>query len=79
MKKNDMAILVITAVIAGVFSLILSQALFSHSKHKLSAEVVDAISAGSDDFKPDPNVFNAQAVNPTKLIQIGDSSNSNPF
>lgn len=78
MKKNDMAILIIVAAVAGIFSFAISQVAFGGAgKKNLSAEVVDPISA--DFQKPDTNVFNENAINPTKLIQIGDGSNTNPF
>ncbi len=77
MKKNDIAILLIVAFIAGIFSFTISQYVFSTPKKKLSAEVVDPVTA--DFQKPDSNVFNENAINPTKLIQIGDGSNENPF
>lgn len=77
MKKNDLAILVVVAVVAGIFSVVLSQIFFGEQSKNLTAEVVDPISADFQD--PDPNVFNSNAINPTQLIQIGDSSNQNPF
>jgi hypothetical protein len=77
MKKNDIAIIVAVAGFAGIFSLVISQLLFGGQKSTLTAEVVDPISAEFQ--KPDPNVFNDQAINPTQLIQIGDGSNKNPF
>lgn len=77
MKKNNLVVLVLVAGLAAILSLVLSQVLFSGTKHNLTAEVVDPISA--DFQKPDTNIFNQQAINPTQLIQIGDSTNANPF
>lgn len=77
MKKNDMVVILAVSIVAAVFSLVFSQMLFGGVKGQLKAEVVDPISA--DFQKPDPNVFNDKAINPTKLIQIGDSTNKNPF
>ncbi len=78
MRKNDLALMIVAGFVAGVFSFGLSQVMFGgQKKHNLKAEVVDPVSA--DFQKPDPNVFNENAINPTKLIQIGDGSNTNPF
>lgn len=80
MKKNDITVIAISAIIASVFSIILSQVLFGASSKNLTAEKVDAISA--DFNKPDPKtstIFNSQAIDPTRLIKIGDTTNNNPF
>jgi hypothetical protein len=78
MKKKDFALIIVVAVFAGVVSLVISKVFFASSAQRnLKAEVVDPISA--DFQKPDEKVFNAQAINPTKLIQIGDSNNPQPF
>lgn len=79
MKKNDLAILIVVAFIAGIFSFVISQYIFGGTDKKLTAEVVDPISADASAFKVDTNVFNQNAINPTKLIQIGDGSNTSPF
>ncbi len=80
MKKNDIAIMVGVGVIAAIFSFGISQVMFGgEKKHNLKAEVVDVVSSDPSAFKTDPNVFNENAINPTKLIQIGDGSNTDPF
>ena len=78
MKKNGLATLIAVGVVAAIFSFAISQFLFGGQKSQnLKAEVVDVVTA--DFKKPDPNVFNQNAINPTKLIQIGDGTNTNPF
>lgn len=78
MKQKDIALIVVVAIVAGVFSLLLTQVLFTPKNIKqLKAETVDPIKA--DFNKPDGRVFNKDAINPTKLLQIGDSSNPEPF
>lgn len=78
MKQKDIALIAIVAVVAAIFSLLLTQTLFVSKKNReLSTEVVDPIS--SQFSEPDKQVFNEQAINPTQLIQIGENSNSSPF
>jgi len=78
MKKNDVAIIVVVAIFATVFSLLVSKFLFTPDKNRnLEAQVVQPIS--TDFKKPDERVFNSEALNPTQLIQIGNTSNKNPF
>ncbi len=78
MKQKDIALIVVVGFLAAIFSLLLTQTIFvTRENRNLSAEVVEPISA---EFKqPDKNVFNAEAVNPTQLIQIGDSTKQTPF
>jgi hypothetical protein len=77
MKQKDIIVLIVVGFIAAVFSLILSQTLFSTKKLDQKAEVVEKITADFPD--PDKSVFNENAIDPTQLIQIGDTPNSNPF
>lgn len=78
MKKNDVLLIVVIAIVAGVLSLVISNMLFSTGgKKQLTAQKVDPIN--SDFQKPDPRYFNPEAINPTQLIQIGDNVNSQPF
>lgn len=77
MKKQDIAIIIAVVFFAAVFSLLVSKVLFQASSKNLTAEVVEPISP--DFHQPDPRVFNDQAINPTQLIKIGDTSNPQPF
>ena len=71
-------LIVIVVIFAGIVSLVISKIFFTSSgQRNLQAEVVQKIS--TDFEKPDPSVFNDQAINPTQLIQIGDSTNPQPF
>ena len=78
MKQKDIVLIVVVAFFAGIFSLIISNVVFGSNKHGLTTQVVDEI---SPDFPTTPNnrIFNAKAINPTKLIRIGDTKNSQPF
>ena len=78
MKKNDLAVMAGVAVIAVIFSLILSNLLFTPKSTKdLKAQKIDAIKSAFE--KPDKKYFNGESINPTQLIQIGDSPNTQPF
>lgn len=78
MKQKDIALILIVVFFAAVVSFFGSQALFASKPNRnLTAEKVDKVTG--EFVKPDPAVFNKNAINPTKLIQIGDGSNPKPF
>jgi len=78
MKQKDIALIVVVVVISGTISFFISKMLFSVPKSRQSkVEVVQAIT--SDFPTPDARYFNANSVDPTKNITIGDSQNSQPF
>lgn len=76
MKQKDIPVILAIVIVSFILSLVITKAFFVPKNSKvLTAERVDPISA---DFKePDPFIFNKEAVNPTQLIKIGDSNNSN--
>jgi len=77
MKQKDIAILLVVVFVAAVISFLLSNKFFSSSGDKaIEVEHIDAISA---EFKtPNKNYFNAESVNPSALVEIGEG-NPNPF
>lgn len=78
MKKNDIGIIIAVAIVAGIFSLVASNLLFTpRSTKDLKAQKIDSIQANFQ--PPDKRYFNGESINPTQLIQIGDSPNSQPF
>lgn len=78
MKQKDLVLILVVAAVAAIFSLILTQTLFvSKESKEMTAEVVEPINSTFNE--PDPKVFNEKAINPTQLIQIGDTNNPNPF
>lgn len=78
MKQKDIAVIVVIAVIAGVFSLAITSMLFVGKKGKeLKAETVSQITSQFD--RPSDKVFNSNSLNPTQLIQIGDNNNPKPL
>jgi hypothetical protein len=78
MKQKDILLVAVIAIVAGVFSFVVANFLFGGEKaYTLKAPKVDAI---TDTFTlPSKTVFNDKALNPTKNITIGDSSNDAPF
>jgi len=78
MKRKDVILILIIILFAGIVSLIVSNFFFAPDESKsLSAEVVEPIT--SEFQQPDSGVFNNKAINPTKLIEIGNSNNQQPF
>ncbi|MEX2014373.1 MAG: hypothetical protein WD885_00355 [Candidatus Saccharimonadales bacterium] len=78
MKQKDIALIAVVVIFAGIISLVVSNFFFTPDANKtLEAEVVEEITA---EFPPvEESVFNKDAINPTKLIEIGDSNNKQPF
>lgn len=78
MKQKDVIIIVVIAILAGAGSLVFSNLVISSPKNR--QEKVEIVDAMSPSFKqPDPKYFNANSINPTKIIRIGDSTNPRPF
>lgn len=78
MKQKDIALILVIIVISAAISFLVSNKIFASPKaRQQQVEVVQAI---TDDFpQPNPNYFNAQSVDPTKLITIGQNGNAAPF
>lgn len=78
MNQKDIVLIIVIAFFAGAISIFSSKALFTSSKNRdLSVQQVDKVESGFKEV--DTRVFNAQAINPTRLINIGDSTNPKPF
>jgi len=77
MKQKDIVILAAVVVASIVLSILASNAIFKPSTRSEKVEVVEPISA---DFPtPDPRFFNKRSVDPTQQIQIGGTTNNDPF
>lgn len=78
MKQKDIALIIVVVFASGVASFFISNALFaSADKREQKVEKVEVITG---DFPtPDQKYFNDQSIDPTQLIQIGESTNPNPF
>jgi hypothetical protein len=78
MKQKDIALIAVVVFMSGVLALVISNIFFSSKEDKQQkAEIVDVITA---DFPTPPSkYFNSNSIDPTQLIQIGESNNTNPF
>ena len=78
MKQKDILLIVVIVIISGTISFFLSKWLFTIPKDRQTkVEVVQAI---SPDFpQPDSRYFNANSIDPTQNITIGDNQNTQPF
>ena len=83
MKKHDLMLIGLVAFIAIIFSFIISNSIFGNQKkNAIKVPVVTPISSKfplpqtDDNYKP---FFNSNALDPTQLIQIGNSNNQVPF
>ncbi|MBX6333751.1 hypothetical protein IRY61_00205 [Candidatus Saccharibacteria bacterium] len=78
MKQKDLALILVVVFASAVLSLILSRLIFgSPQNRQQTVEKVDVITA--EFVQPARKYFNAEAINPTKPIEIGNDSNPNPF
>jgi hypothetical protein len=78
MKQKDIALIAVIAIISGVISFLVSGWLFAKpADREQKAEKVDVIT--SEFSLPDSKYYNANSIDPTQLIEIGDSENPNPF
>lgn len=78
MKQKDIILVIVMAFISAVLAFVVSGWIFGKPQNRRqTAEKVDVIA--SEFSKPPEKYFNANSVNPTQLITIGDASNPNPF
>lgn len=81
MKQKDIALYAVVAIVSAVVSVLASNLLITPAGNKQQqAEVVEPITADFSVPASDNKYFNKDAINPTKLIQIGDNpGNGTPF
>lgn len=78
MKQKDIALIIVIVAVSGIISFLASRWIFARpADRQQEAEVVDVIT--SDFPLPDTKYFNNQSIDPTQLIEIGNSNNPNPF
>jgi flagellar basal body-associated protein FliL len=78
MKKKDISIIVVVAIVSAVISFFLSSVFISSaSDRKQSVEVAPPIVA--EFTEPDDRYFNQNSMNPTQTIVISPETNPNPF
>ena len=78
MKQKDIILIAIVVFVSGIVSIVASSIFISSPKNRhVKVEIIDPISS---DFKQlDSRYFNAQSINPTQNIHIGDNPNPQPF
>lgn len=78
MKRSDLALLALIVSLTLVVSFVLVKALFGEATNQATkVEKAEPISANL--VEPSPSIFNRDAINPTVVIQIGNSGNQQPF
>lgn len=78
MKQKDIILIIVIAFISGIASLVLSRVIFAPAKSRQQA--VQVVSPIDSKFTtPTTKYFNSKSIDPTQLIQIGNSTNPNPF
>jgi hypothetical protein len=78
LKQKDIALLLIVTFVSVVVSIVVAKFAFGGAtKHQQQVEVVPAITANFP--TPSSQYFNGQSIDPTQLIQIGNTVNPTPF
>lgn len=78
MKQKDIALILVVAFVSAVLAFLLSNWMFGgEQSREQTAETIDVVT--SEFQQPPEKYFNANSVNPTKLIEIGGKPNPNPF
>lgn len=69
MKKNDIALIILIAASSAIITYIAaSTVLKNYTQQTTKVPVVEKIT--SDIVKPDPNIFNEDAINPSVPVNI---------
>jgi len=83
MKRKDVTVLIVAAVITGVFSLVLTSMVFKVPvNHNLKVTTAQSISTNFPDINNDPAynaIFNKNALDPAQPLQVGGQPNTTPF
>lgn len=78
MKQSDVAMVILVASLALVVSFIVGGKLIN-SPESRKTEVERVVSISPDFPAPDTSIFSTNSINPTQLIQIGNSNTDKPF
>ena len=74
MKQKTIMTIIVTSILSVIFAFVISNYLFRSPKNRQQkTEVVQKIT--TDFNAPDKTYFNAQSINPTQIIKIGDNNN----
>jgi len=78
MKRKDIGLILVIAIISAVLSIILSNILIVTPKNR--QQKVEVVKPIMSDFQKLPGkYFNDKALDPTQLIRIGQDKNDKPF
>ena len=78
MKKSDWAAIILIVALVGIASYFVVGAIMpSPSENPQSVPIATGIT--SDIVEPSKEIFNADAINPTVRITIGNQSDERPF
>jgi len=82
-KRQNLVILIAVGIVAALISIVISGAIFGSPKsNPIMVPEVTPISPTFPDVQHDSNYtsfLNDKALDPTQLIQIGNSKNTQPF
>lgn len=78
MKKSDIALLALIVSLTLVISFLVVKTIFGEATNE-ATKVEKAESISANVVEPSPATFNRDAINPTVVIQIGNSGNQQPF
>jgi hypothetical protein len=77
MRQKDIVIIIAVVGASALLAVVASKFVIKPADKKQQVEVVQAITA---DFPtPDQRYFNANSIDPTLQISIGDNANTDPF
>jgi len=77
MKQKDIVIIIAVVGVSALVAIVASNFIIHPADKKQQVEVVNAIT--TDFPTPDKRYFNADSIDPTLPIQIGDNTNADPF
>ncbi len=78
MKQKDIALIIFIAAISAIVAFTASHFIFATPQNRQQrVAVIDKISTQFS--TPNPQFFNNQSIDPTQLIEVQNSNNTNPF
>lgn len=69
MKRNDIALIILIAGFSAILTYVAASTLLS-SYTQQSTDVPDMIQISAEIAQPDPEIFNADAINPSVQVNI---------
>ena len=83
MKRNDITLLAVVAIVAGLISFLIAGAVFNNSKSRsIKVPTVEALPSNFPDVKNDASYqsfLNDKALDAIQPVQIGNTKNGTPF